>query len=178
MTEHPAANGTGRIPADTLSNRIVLARRLAGMTIEEAAEATGLSKSSWANWENGMRPQRETDVIQTIAVALDVDRNWLMFGGPLTPARGKPTKRAGRVAGKSERPGLSAAPNYLAEPEVGERPGSVTATYPNVGESPASGAERKTKAAVRPSDTRPKVRTDPSRSKSSSSIGRRAAPVW
>ena len=45
----------GRIPADTFSNRLVLARRLAGMTIEEASEAAGLSKSSWANWENGRR---------------------------------------------------------------------------------------------------------------------------
>jgi DNA-binding XRE family transcriptional regulator len=84
----------GRVPADTFSNRLVLARRLAGMTIEEAADATGLSKSSWANWENGTRPHDRDEVCQAIAVALDVDLIWLTFGGPLTPARGRPTKRS------------------------------------------------------------------------------------
>jgi transcriptional regulator with XRE-family HTH domain len=84
---------TGRIPADTFSNRLVLARRLAGMTIEEAAAAAGLNRSSWANWENGRRPQGQVDVCQAIANALDVDFNWLLLGGALEPARGRPTKR-------------------------------------------------------------------------------------
>lgn len=89
----------GRIPADTLSNRITLARKLDGVTIKEAVQQvlarTGvkLSESSWANWETGMRPQRETDVIQAIAEGLDVDQHWLMFGGELAGPRGREIKR-------------------------------------------------------------------------------------
>jgi len=156
MTAQPAANGRGRIPADTLSNRIVLARRLAGMTIEEAAEATGLSQSSWANWENGMRPQRETDVIQTIADVLDIDREWLMLGGPLTPARGKPTKRTARRD---------------------EQARSETATLLPLALSPTSGPEPYPRRAERAVADRPKGRVDPSRPMSAATPGRRAAPI-
>jgi DNA-binding XRE family transcriptional regulator len=89
----------GRIPSDTLSNRLVLARRLAGMTIDQAAEAAGLVSSSWANWENGRRPQQETDVLGAIADALDIDFNWLAFGGPLIPAMGRPVRRMAKRTG-------------------------------------------------------------------------------
>lgn len=64
------------------------------MTIDQAADAAGVTSSSWANWEAGRRPQRETDVIGAIADALDIDYHWLLFGGPLLGARGRPTKRA------------------------------------------------------------------------------------
>lgn len=161
----------GRVPADTLSNRLLLARKLAGMTIDQAAAAAGVTPSSWANWEQGMRPQRETDVIGAISDALDVDQTWLMFGGPLTPARGKPTKRAGRQA---ERPEAPAAPNYMDDPEVGERPSSVTLQLPNLLTRQPLAPERHAASSVRPTDTRSKVRTDSSRPMS----GRRAAPVW
>jgi transcriptional regulator with XRE-family HTH domain len=83
----------GRVPTDSFSNRLVLARRLAGVTIEQAAEVAGLSKSSWANWENGRRPQDRLEVCRAIADTLDVDYHWLVFGGALLPARGRPTKR-------------------------------------------------------------------------------------
>lgn len=85
----------GRIPADTFANRLLLARRLAGMTIEQAAAAAGLNSSSWSNWENGMRPQGQVDIAGAIAEALDVDFNWLLLGGPLAGPRGLPTKRRG-----------------------------------------------------------------------------------
>jgi transcriptional regulator with XRE-family HTH domain len=161
----------GRVPADTLSNRLLLARKLAGMTIDEAADAAGVTPSSWANWEKGMRPQRETDVIGAIAEALDVDFNWLLFGGPLTPARGKPTNRTGRQA---ERPGAPAAPNYMADQEVAERPTSDTATLPDLASRQLPASTGRGGSAVRPTDTRSKVRTDSSRPMS----GRRAGPVW
>jgi transcriptional regulator with XRE-family HTH domain len=158
----------GRIPADTFSNRLVLARRLAGMTIEEAAEAANLSKSSWANWENGRRPQGQVDVCQAIASALDVDFNWLLLGGALESSRGRPTKRSVPGAGRGDAEGKAgdvsnlavSADAWSAEPigELGNRRGSVS--------------------TVRPSDTRPKVRSDSSRSKSPSVAGRRAAPIW
>lgn len=161
----------GRVPADTLSNRLLLARKLAGMTIDEAAEAADVTPSSWANWEKGMRPQRETDVIGAIADALDIDFNWLLFGGPLTPARGKPTKRAGRQA---QHPEVPVASDYLGDQEVGERPGSDTATLPDLASRQLSAATSRGGSSVRPTDTRSKVRTDSSRPMA----GRRAAPVW
>lgn len=146
----------GRVPADTLSNRLVLARRLAGFTIDQAAEAADVKPSSLANWEQGMRPQRESDVLEAIAVAYDVDLMWLMYGGPLTPARGKPTKR---TAGR----------DVQADAE--------TATLPELALSPTSGPEKYPHRSGRPTDNRPKVRTDQSRSNSPAAPGRRAAPI-
>lgn len=139
----------GRRPADTLSNRLLLARKLAGLTIDQAAEAAGVKPSSWANWEAGRRPQRETDVIGAIADALDIDEHWLMFGGPLAPTSGRPTKRS--------------EPNTDWYPEF--RPGA-TAGY---GPYPAS--------SNRPSDLRPNGRHDRTRPMSPAVGGRRAALV-
>lgn len=146
----------GRVPADTLSNRLVLARRLAGFTIDQAAEAAGVKPSSLANWEQGMRPQREADVLEAIAVAYDVDLMWLMYGGPLTPARGKPTKRTARS-------------DEAAEAE--------TARLPELDLSPTSGSEKYPSRAGRPGSTHPKGRVDPSRSTSPAAPGRRAVPI-
>lgn len=131
---------SGRVPVDSFSNRLVLARRLAGVTIEQAADAAGLSKSSWANWENGRRPQDALEVCRAIAETLDVDFDWLIFGGPLLPARGRPTKRV-TVASTWNRP--------------------VTA--------------RTGGGAVRPSDGRPKGRTDRDRPIAPPAPARRAA---
>lgn len=97
----PSTARQGRIPADTFSNRLVLARRLAGLTIREAAAQAGLNYGSWSNWENGMRPQDAVGVCTAIAPALDVDFNWLLLGGPLEGPRGRVIpKRSGsfRVA--------------------------------------------------------------------------------
>jgi transcriptional regulator with XRE-family HTH domain len=146
----------GRVPADTLSNRLVLARKLAGLTIDQAADAAGVKSSSLANWEQGMRPQRETDIVAAIAEAYDVDYHWLLFGGPLTPARGKPTKR---VAGRAE------------------RSGAETATLLGLGEPPTSGSEKYPHQAGRPGDNRPKVRVESLRSMATTGPGRRAAPI-
>jgi transcriptional regulator with XRE-family HTH domain len=83
---------TGRIPADTFSNRLLLARKLAGMTIREAAAQTGLNYGSWSNWENGKRPLDILDVCRKIADGLDVDFNWLLLGGQLAGPHGMPTR--------------------------------------------------------------------------------------
>jgi transcriptional regulator with XRE-family HTH domain len=84
----------GRIPADTFSNRLLLARALAGhLSIREACERTGLNRGNWQDWERGRRPRDQVEVSQTIAEALDIDFNWLLLGGPLLGARGRPTKR-------------------------------------------------------------------------------------
>lgn len=84
----------GRIPADTFSNRLLLARALAGhVSIREAADITGLNREAWRDWERGRRPRDILDVVRRIADALDVDHDWLLFGGPLAGPRGVPTKR-------------------------------------------------------------------------------------
>lgn len=101
--EHGAANPEptespkrrGRVPADSFPNRLVLARRLAGLTIREAAAQAGVNYGSWSNWENGKRPVDILDTANRISEALDIDHEWLLFGGALAPARGVPvTKRA------------------------------------------------------------------------------------
>lgn len=86
----------GAIPADTFGNRLVLSRTHAGhLSIREAADMCGLNRGSWQGWERGLRPRDIIDVVDRIADKLGIDRDWLLFGGALTPSRGKPTKRTG-----------------------------------------------------------------------------------
>jgi transcriptional regulator with XRE-family HTH domain len=87
----------GRVPADTFSNRLLLARVLAGhLSIREACERTGLNRGNWQGWERGLRPRDMVEVCELVARALDVDFNWLLLGGPLAGPRGRlVTKRSG-----------------------------------------------------------------------------------
>jgi transcriptional regulator with XRE-family HTH domain len=88
----------GDIPADTFANRLLLARTHAGwLTVKEAAERCGLNYGSWSNWERGARPRDLLDVAQKVADGLRIDHEWLLFGGPLLGARGRPAKRASEV---------------------------------------------------------------------------------
>jgi transcriptional regulator with XRE-family HTH domain len=82
----------GRVPADTLSNRLMLARKLAGLSIREAADQCGLGRGAWTNWENGARPLDLLEVTGTIADKLDIDVDWLRFGGALAGPRGRETR--------------------------------------------------------------------------------------
>lgn len=85
----------GDIPSDTLSNRLLLARTHAGfLTVKDAADRCGLNYGSWSNWERGARPRDLLDVVRRIADGLNINYEWLLFGGALLPARGKPTRRA------------------------------------------------------------------------------------
>jgi hypothetical protein len=87
----------GRIPADTFANRLLLARAMAGhVSIREAALMTGLNRGSWEGWERGRRPRDILDAAQRIAEALDVDEQWLLFGGPLAGPRGMPVNPSRR----------------------------------------------------------------------------------
>lgn len=84
----------GSIPADSFAARLVLVRHFAGrLSIEQAARQCGLNAGNWAHWEDGRRPRDQVAVTTAIADALDIDRNWLLFGGPLAGPRGMPTKR-------------------------------------------------------------------------------------
>lgn len=74
------------VPEDTFAARLVLARRQLGLRQREAALRCGLSSATWAAWELGKLPRNMADVVKTISDALGVDREWLMWGGALSPA--------------------------------------------------------------------------------------------
>lgn len=123
--ERELATPRGRIPADTLSNRLILARALAGhLSIREAASLCGLGHGAWTKWERGSRPLDLLEVTAIVAEKLDVDLEWLRFGGPLEGPRGRPVTRTANVR-SGERPGGDTAA-YRRSPE---RP---TVTRPNV----------------------------------------------
>jgi transcriptional regulator with XRE-family HTH domain len=85
---------TGRIPADTFSTRLMLARALAGhLSIREVADLTGLNREAWRDWERGRRPRDIIEVCRRVAEKLDIDFNWLLLGGPLDGPRGVPTRK-------------------------------------------------------------------------------------
>lgn len=75
----------GMIPVDTLAARLVLVRRQLGLTQREAAERCGLTFGEWQSMEDGRQARGLNSKIQRIALGLRVNRNWLMWGGPLTP---------------------------------------------------------------------------------------------
>lgn len=86
----------GRIPADSLSNRLMLARRLEGLTVSEAAARCGFGRGAWIGWEKGARPLDYLDMTGVIAAKLDVDVDWLRFGGSLAGPKGREvSKRTG-----------------------------------------------------------------------------------
>lgn len=94
--EAPSATA-GRRPADTFSNRLLLARALAGhLSIREAADLTGLNREAWRDWERGRRPRDILDVCRRVADAMEVDHDWLLFGGPLAGPHGPSTGRSSR----------------------------------------------------------------------------------
>jgi transcriptional regulator with XRE-family HTH domain len=91
---HPAP-ARGTIPADTYAHRLMLARAHAGnLSIRAAAERCGLNHANWSNWEQGIRSRSVIDDVQAISEGLDVDREWLLFGGPL--AKPEPIVRSRR----------------------------------------------------------------------------------
>jgi hypothetical protein len=78
---------TGRIPADTFAARLRLARMFAGdVSIREAAPRCGLNYGSWTGWERGALPRDLLAVVEAVSEGLDIDRDWLLFGGPLAEA--------------------------------------------------------------------------------------------
>jgi len=92
---------SGDVPADTFAIRLVMVRHHAGrLSIEQAAKLCELNSGNWANWEDGRQPRDRVEVAQRIADSLGVSFNWLLLGGPLIPARGKPTKRANQVTAR------------------------------------------------------------------------------
>lgn len=78
-----AANSAPWRPADSLANRLRLVRAEKGLSQKEAAFACGISPRVWQNAEDGRSIRDEVQVLAAIAGYLEVDRDWLVWGGPL-----------------------------------------------------------------------------------------------
>lgn len=103
------------IPSDTFAARLVLVRHFAGrLSIEQAAAQAGINAEAWRRWEDGSRPRDQIEAATAIAETHGIDREWLMFGGPLLPAKGKPVKRSNPV---TERYPVPAGPAGATHPK-------------------------------------------------------------
>ncbi|SCZ14017.1 Helix-turn-helix domain-containing protein [Rhodococcus erythropolis] len=86
-----AANISWR-PADTLANRFKLIRADLGMSQREFGDRVGIPASQVQSIEDGSSPRGLDIKVKKIALALGVDRDWLMWGGSLGegPTNGGP----------------------------------------------------------------------------------------
>lgn len=93
----------GWVPSDTFAARLVLARHQRRLTQQEAADVCGVSRATWALWEGGAFPRNMPQVISKIAAGMGVDRDWLMWGGPLgdptSPSDGGPVSAGSTTCG-------------------------------------------------------------------------------
>jgi transcriptional regulator with XRE-family HTH domain len=79
-------------PTDTLGARLILLRRELGLSQRDAADRAGIPFGQWQGMEDDGRQPRGLDVkVARIAVAFGVDRDWLMWGGPLSGGSPNPT---------------------------------------------------------------------------------------
>jgi transcriptional regulator with XRE-family HTH domain len=74
------------VPADTFAVRLRMLRSHMGVTLEELAGRCRVSPTTWSTWERGSRPRDLADIVARIAAETGVDRDWLMWGGPLAPS--------------------------------------------------------------------------------------------
>lgn len=105
----------GWIPEDTLAARLVLVRRHLGLTQRQAAETSGLTFGEWQSMEDGRQPRGLDVKVARISLALGVARDWLMWGGPLTPPHGV---ELGAAATKSQARGANPANRLLVRRPV------------------------------------------------------------
>lgn len=124
MTETDA--GVRTIPADTFANRLKLAR--GDLTYTQAADRCGLSRENWANWEHGGKPRDLIDTVEKISAGLSIDRDWLFWGGPLTPE----DRRPGRVI--SRRKDAAEQPTHYYGSGAARRMGSPLSGQPSSGD--------------------------------------------
>lgn len=70
-------------PQDTLANRVRLVRSTIGISQREGALRIGISPRVWQGLEEGRSVRDAHRHIAAIADAFGVDRDWLLWGGPL-----------------------------------------------------------------------------------------------
>ena len=80
---------TGIVPTIDVRHRIAIARDYAGIKQSELAEQLGMSRSTLASIEQGVRKPRRGEII-AIAFATGVDLTWLETGK--TPGGDMPTE--------------------------------------------------------------------------------------
>lgn len=120
-----------RRPADTFAVRLILSRHLNGMTIGEAARASGINDATWATWEGGRRPRDILEVCRRISDALDIDYEWLLFGGSLAGPRGVATRPEGDTSRYPHVPIRPTDNRPIGRPrEVPRRPAKVQVPGP------------------------------------------------
>ena len=73
-----------RRPADTLATRLIILRHELGWTQRDATHETGVPYGVWQGMESGRETRGLNRHIVAIAAASGYDRDWLMWGGPLT----------------------------------------------------------------------------------------------
>lgn len=74
------------VPTDAFGNRLRLVRLELGLSVEEIAARCQINQTTWSKWERGINvPRGLHRVVAVICNETGVDRNWLMWGGPLTP---------------------------------------------------------------------------------------------
>lgn len=69
------------VPASTFGSRLAEARRVRGLTVEEAAELCAIKPATWSLWEReGSAPRNMGEVAEKVENGLGVDRSYLMWG--------------------------------------------------------------------------------------------------
>lgn len=76
-------NRSGWVPTDTLANRLRLMRHQLHLSQRKAAEISGVTFGEWQSMEDGRDARGVPQKVQAISAALGVDRDWLLWGGPL-----------------------------------------------------------------------------------------------
>lgn len=72
-------------PHDSLPNRLRLVRAEVGISQKEGALRIGITPRIWQNMEDGRAVRDLHKHIASISDAFGVDRDWLMWGGTLSP---------------------------------------------------------------------------------------------
>lgn len=74
----------------TIANRLVLVRNERGLSQRAAAAMCGITFGEWQGMESGRATRRLDMKVRQIAMALGVDRDWLMWGGALEQEKPPP----------------------------------------------------------------------------------------
>jgi hypothetical protein len=89
-TSYSLGMATTWVPLDTFGTRLILLRRHLQVSVDEISPKCGQSPHTWATWERGATPRNMATVVAAISASVGVDRDWLMWGGPLSERDASP----------------------------------------------------------------------------------------